>query len=345
MAQPLIVQDATFRQFTRAFSGVFSLPQWRCFVIVLLGLLHCDATHTLLGMLRQVAIVATLSGLSRFLRVAPWSVAELTTARQVRFNVQVAEVVLQAHAQLRAQRRGRPSETVVTGFVILDDSTHVKRYAQALEDQGWHYSTTDQACMPSHSLFQGLYCLAGYALPLKPQMYPQKSVCEREGEPFQSKVDMALQTVKDFAPPPDTHTHVLVDAWYTCKALWQATRQRGWDLTGGLKSNRQLRRQWPDGSRSWQSVAEYAAQLTEADFQPVVWPNQAGGRPVGGHHCPWIGWCRTDAKPITTAASVSLPPCPPRARRPRPTCRPKSCPRHCLAGSSTWDPPPGRRPA
>ena len=81
MAQPVIVQDATLRQFARSLAGVFSLPQWKYFVIVLLGLLHGDAAHALSGILRQVAIRATVSGLSRFLKSAPWSVAALTAAR------------------------------------------------------------------------------------------------------------------------------------------------------------------------------------------------------------------------------------------------------------------------
>ena len=286
MAQPVMVQDATLRQFAGSLAGVFSLPQWKYFVIVLLGLLHGDAAHTLSGMLRQVAIRATVSGLSRFLKRAPWSVAALTAAREARFKAQVAAEIAQAHAAQRAQRPrrpGRPGETVVTGFLILDDSTHVKRYAAAMEGQGWHYSTTEQCRMPGHSLFQSVYCLLGRQLPLTPQLYRQQTVCEQEGVPFQSKVAMAVQTIQTFEPPQETHTHVLVDAWYVNKAVWRATRQRHWDLTGGLKSNRQIRQTLPDGQRVWLKVAEYAAGLAADDFQPVLWPNQEGGQLVWGH--------------------------------------------------------------
>ena len=94
----------TLRQFTRSLAGVFSLPQWKYFVIVLLGLLHGDAAHTLSGMLRQVAISATVSGLSRFLQQAPWSVAALTAARELHFKAQMGADVAEAHAQQRVQR-------------------------------------------------------------------------------------------------------------------------------------------------------------------------------------------------------------------------------------------------
>ena len=107
---------------------------------------------------------------------------------------------------------------MVTGYLILDDSTHVKRYAKCMGGQGWHYSGTDRRSMPGHSLFQAVYLVEGHQYPLDPQMYIQKSVCEREQRTFQSKVDMALQTVQDFEPLADTHTHVLVDSWYVNKA-------------------------------------------------------------------------------------------------------------------------------
>lgn len=286
MPKPIVCISVSLCQFCEAFRSCFSKRQWKYFVIVLLGLLHCDAAHTLSGILRQVALRATVSGLSRFLKRAPWSVAALTAAREVRFKAQVAAEIAQAHAEQRAQRPrrpGRPCETVVTGFLILDDSTQVKRYAAAMEGQGWHYATTEQCRMPGHSLFQSVYCLLGRVLPLTPQLYRQQTVCEQAGVPFQSKVAMAVQTIQTFEPPADTHTHVLVDSWYVNKMVWQAARQRNWDLTGGLKSNRQIRQIRPDGQRVWRKVAEYAADLTADDFQPVLWPNQEGGHLVWGH--------------------------------------------------------------
>ncbi len=56
-------------------------PQWKYFVAVLLGLLHCDERRTLSALLRHVAAGVTIFGLCHFLRVAPWSVDELTAVR------------------------------------------------------------------------------------------------------------------------------------------------------------------------------------------------------------------------------------------------------------------------
>jgi hypothetical protein len=286
MAQPIMLQAASLRKYQQAFSPVFTLPQWKYFVIVLLGLLLCDGAHTLSGLLRQLAVAATVSGLSRFMARSTWSVEALLSTCQVRFYAEVAPLVRQAHAQLRAQqprRPGRRAETVVTGFLIIDDSTHVKRYAAKMEGLGRHYSTCERSVQPGHSLFQGLYLLLGRQLPLKPFLYRQKAVCDREQVPFVSKVELAQRLVETFEPAPGTHTHVLVDAWYTNKPLWRAARRRGWDITAGLRSNRRLRQISPNGQRVWVRLSEYTAQLSPQDFTAVVWPNQEGGKTVYAH--------------------------------------------------------------
>jgi hypothetical protein len=75
MAHLIINQDATLRNCLEAFRSKFSALQWKFFETILMGLLHCDGSKTLSGMLRQVAVVVTMSGLSRFLISPAWSVA------------------------------------------------------------------------------------------------------------------------------------------------------------------------------------------------------------------------------------------------------------------------------
>jgi hypothetical protein len=96
-------------------------------------------------------------------------------------------------------------------------------------------------CGDRTSLFTGLYVLLGQRCPLEAQMYRQKSVCQQEGVPFQSKIDMAVSQIESFDPVVGTHTHVLIDCWYHCKQVRRAAQKRGWDVSGGLKSNRVMR--------------------------------------------------------------------------------------------------------
>ena len=95
-----------------------------------------------------------------------------------------------------------------------------------MEGQGWHYSSIDKRTMTWHTLFQGVYVVEGYQFPLTPQIYIQKSICEQEKVPFQSKVDLSLNVVEHFEPLPDTQSHVLVDSWYVKKRMWKAVKHR-----------------------------------------------------------------------------------------------------------------------
>ncbi|HYU75526.1 MAG TPA: hypothetical protein VEL31_22885 [Ktedonobacteraceae bacterium] len=75
MPVPIICLDEDVRYFAERFREVFSKPQYQHFVTVLLGLMLCEGTRTLSGLLRQIADSPSLAGLSRFLSEAPWEEA------------------------------------------------------------------------------------------------------------------------------------------------------------------------------------------------------------------------------------------------------------------------------
>ena len=287
MAHLIIIQDATLRNYLEAFRSQFTVPQWKYFETVLMGLLHCDGSKTLSGMLREVSVWVTLGGLSRFLISPAWSIAALEQVRYEQFQAQVQPYIHTSHQrqkEQRAKRRGRSQPTVVTGYLIMDNSTHAKRYYQKVASGlGRHYSSTESKTVAGHSLFQTVYVVEGHQFPLTPQLYCQRTVCEQIEQPFFSKVDLAVQMVEAFAPLPNTHTHVLIDSWYLSKRLWKAVRKRNWDLTGGLKSNRRIRLEDSQGIVTWPTISEYAATLSAEDFQTVLWPNQTGGQTVYAH--------------------------------------------------------------
>ena len=100
---------------------------------------------------------------------------------------------------------------------------------------------------------------------------------------------MAVGQIADFAPAADTHTHLLIDSWYHCKRVRKAAQQRGWDVSGRLKSNRGMRLIAADGSREWLKLSAYAARLGREDWQTVNWPSKQGGQPLYAHRVQtWI---------------------------------------------------------
>ncbi|MDQ5853377.1 MAG: transposase, partial [Chloroflexota bacterium] len=271
--------DGRLRDFAATFRPCFSRPQHRYFEIVLLALLLCQEAKTLTALVRHVAVQVTLSGLSRFLAKAPWSTAEVAQTWRTRFDTQVAPLVAAEQVRQRAAqppRRGRPKAPVVTGYLIGDDSTMHKVRGKKMAGLGKHYSTTAGTRVVGHSLVQGLYVVQGRHCPLEPQLYRQQAVCATEQVPFQSKIDLMDHLIRTFQPLPGTRTHVLLDSWYAAKRLWKTARGRGFHISTGLKCNRMLRIDDPETSQGWrwQSLADYAAGLTDADYQQVPWLSQ-----------------------------------------------------------------------
>jgi hypothetical protein len=286
MSIPIICMDARLRQFCETFRKSFSQPQFKYLVTVLLALMLCQETHTLSGLLRQVADGQSLSGLSRFMSRSPWSAAEIAGAWTERFHEQLTEAVKQEHERQRRQRPKRwgcPRKTVVTGYLIGDDSTQYKPKGKKMGGLGTHHSTSHETGVTGHSLMQCLYVVLGRRCPLLPQLYRQKDVCEREGVPFQSKVAMMETTIREFEPVAKTQTHVLVDSWFGCKRIWKAARDRGFLITSGLKCNRSLRITDPQGGKRWQRLDDYAASLSPEQYQKMYWPSQDERREVYVH--------------------------------------------------------------
>jgi hypothetical protein len=269
------------RQFSRSFRSCFTRPQRRYFEIVLAALLLCEGAKTLTNLLRQLVVTASLPGLSRFLGHAPWAPAAVASAWRQRFAAQVAPLVAADLARQRAlqpRRRGRQPTPVVTGYLIGDDSTCAKPHAAKQAGLGRHHSTSEQRRVQGHSLVQGLYVLAGRQCPLAPQLYRQQAVCDREGVPFQSKIDLVEALIRAHEPVAETQTHVLLDSWYAAKRIWQAARERGFLITTGLRNNRWLRVDDPQAPKGWrwQRLTDYVATLGPADYQRRRWPHGAG---------------------------------------------------------------------
>lgn len=251
MPKPIVCLSEQLRQYLELFRSCFSKPQWKYFVIVLLGLIECEERKTMTGLLRVVAEQVSLSGLSRFLNKWLWSPEKVAAIWQLHFRQRMEPLVQAEHDRLKAElpkQVGRPRQTVVTGYLIFDDAVHEKPKGRKMGGLGDHYSNTEQKVVSGHCLFTGLYSLLGQRSPLKARMYCQEAVCRKENIPFQSKIAMAVEEIEQFEPVPGTRTHVLIDSWYHCKQVRRAAHQRGWDVSGGIKSNRVMRLKRPDGS-------------------------------------------------------------------------------------------------
>src|SRR6266516_711718 len=154
MPVPIICLDEQVRQFAERFRHHLSKPQYQYFVIVLLGLMLCEGTRTLSGLLRQIAHGPTLAGLSRDLAEAPWEPARVAEEWLKHFRDRMQPQVaaeLERQRQEQPKRRGRPKAPVVTGYLIGDDSTMHKPKGKKMPGLGKHHSTTHEHRVVGHS--------------------------------------------------------------------------------------------------------------------------------------------------------------------------------------------------
>lgn len=88
----------------------------------------------------------------------------------------------------------------MTGYLIFDDSVHIKPKGRKIGGLGKHYSHRKGRVVTGHCMFAGLYVLLGHQCPLQAHMYRSRTVCEQECEPFRSKIDMAVDEIEHFKP-------------------------------------------------------------------------------------------------------------------------------------------------
>lgn len=219
MRLPIICLDPRFGQYLLRFRHCFSKPQYEYFVTILLGLMLCQGASTLSGVIGHVEGQVSLSGSSRFLSSAPWSADEVSRTWFNHFAGEMAPLVKEEHARRRAKRPKRrggcplgAKATVVTGYLIGDDSVMQKVRGKKMGGLGYHYSSTAEKTVKGHCLVQALYVLLGRRCPLAPQMYRTKEICEQEGVVFQIKVDLMKTIITDFEAVVGTQTHVLLDS-------------------------------------------------------------------------------------------------------------------------------------
>lgn len=288
MPIPIICLEASLRQYADSFRGVFSSPQFQHFVTVLLGLVMTPERRSLRGLVSCVAGSGSLSALSRFFTLAPWSAEEVAKGWMDRFGKRLLPQIQAEHARQRAQRprkRGKPRPSRVTAFVIFDDTTIPKhtqgKGGRRMAAVGKHYSTSANGTVQGHSLVAGLIVLLGRRCPLPPMLYRQKRVALAEGVGFHSKVDLVVEAIRSFTPVQDTLTHILVDAWYTSHAVWRAACERGFVITGGIRVNRWLRLPDPQRPGCYRKLrlSDYIQMLGPDDFVVVPWR----GRWVAAH--------------------------------------------------------------
>ena len=159
--------------------------------------------------------------------------------------------------------KGLPVKPGFTGTLIIDD-TITKKTGKKMEYTGYHYDHTEGKAVMGHSLVTSHYVNGDSEYPVGLRLYVKRDTCVEEGLPFRTKIQLAVDQIKEFKAPRGANTVVAFDMWYFCGKVVEAARSRGFDWVTQAKSNRIIK--WR-GARM--NVTELAESVSAASFKQV----------------------------------------------------------------------------
>jgi hypothetical protein len=201
------------------FRPCFTKPQFRNFSTYTLGLIACEGKRNVENINRHFMEARDQSTLNRFITASPWSLPLLEAQR------------------LALAREGLPVRQGSTGYLLIDDTINEKT-GHHMEEAGYHYDSSQGKPVWGHSLVTTHYVNGGAEYPVRLGLYLKKETCLREGRPFKTKIQLAVDQIEAFTPPPGTRTVVAFDSWYFCRQIVEAVRGRAWDWVTQAEANR-----------------------------------------------------------------------------------------------------------
>ena len=233
------------------FRPCFTRPQFRNFSTYILGLVACEGRKNIENMNRCFVDHRDQSTLNRFLTASPWSLRHLEARR------------------LALVREKLPAPEGSTGTLIIDDTINEKT-GRRMEEAGYHYDSSQGKAVWGHDLVTAHYVNGEAEYPAGLGLYVKKDTCLREEKAFKTKIQLAVEQVEAFTPPPGTETVVAFDSWYFCSRIVETAAKRGWDWVTQAEANRIVHLK---GERM--NVTELAEALPDVKFKKVTVKGEA----------------------------------------------------------------------
>lgn len=154
------------------------------------------------------------------------------------------------------------------GMYIIDDSVLEKAgKPKRMEGLGWHYSHSKGRPIWGHCIVSSQYRYGDVSFPYNFEMYRTEKESKKAGVRFKTKIEIAKEFIEEFEPFGDEKVYALMDSWYTSKDILSAAKAKGYEVIGGLKSNRtfSLRENGPK-----HQLSAYAQNLRNASFDEII---------------------------------------------------------------------------
>ena len=245
----ILTRNSDFFKYFFTLNCNWSLPQRRHLSTFIDGVVNSDGKKTLSNICKNSLKSSDRSSFNRFFIYSPWDETYLNLQRKKNALNEMAKV-------------GSKDPF----FFSIDDTLSTKQTSsKKIKGMGFNYSHVSGKCEWSHSIVSLHGHSNGLSLPLDFKTYLSKQSCAEERRQFKSKLELALDTLKDIDIQLERKSYVLVDSWYTSAGFINESQKIGFQVIGGIKSNRIF---YPEGIKS--KLNEYSKTLKKEDLDVVT---------------------------------------------------------------------------
>jgi len=224
------------------FSLIFNKPQLRHFGEYITGLM-VSKNKTVTGINSEFLHHTNQSSKNHFLTESDWDEQKVTDERLC---------IVKEECEKRH---------ITDGILVIDDSLAHKS-GEHIEGANWFWDHAEHGFTFAHQLVTSQYVTKKFHVPLHYRLY-QKEEDVPQGA-FHSKIDLALQLIKEAIAAGIPFSCVASDSWYFCEDIVKELASHKKDWIFASKSNRLI-----NVNNHWISLKEFSKTLTSKDFKQV----------------------------------------------------------------------------
>ena len=240
--------------FNKYFSEInfkFSKPQTKHLSTFIEGTITSEGKKTLTDLSKNSMFPKNRSSFNKFLIYSPWDEKELNKARK--------------ENSLNAMKKANKNQSPY--FFIIDDTISLKNIStKKMEGLSRNFSHVSGKSEWSHCIVSLHGHSNGLSLPLEFKQYFSKENCKKQKDrEFKTKIELALDTLKDIDLQKTKDSYVLVDSWYSSQGFINESQRSGFQVIGALKSNRIF---YPNGIKD--KLNEFSERVNGEIFDVVT---------------------------------------------------------------------------
>jgi SRSO17 transposase len=246
MSTPIVEVPSSIKKYCQRFRNLFGNErQFLHFERYMTGLIVSENV-TVEGINELFTDGTDSSNLNRFLTGSPWSAVELNDKRLA---------LLQKDILTRWGKRG---------VVALDDTMN-RHDGKHFDLIGKLFDHAEGDYPMAHNLVTSHYVGPNVQYPIDYRLFIPKSVATKEGLPFKTHTEMAIELVHDAEKRKCPASCYTFDAAYTVQDLTAVIESYGKMWVGVLKSNR-----WITVGNKRIKVLDFARELPESAYREIL---------------------------------------------------------------------------